>query len=163
MRAVVITKHGPPEVLQVQERPDPQARDGKVLIDVKAAGINFADTMARVGLYPDAPKPPCVVGTLVGRRERPHLLEAWGQRFNLQMEDHIVLFRHSDVPGMIGRVGTIFGDRGINIGQMVVGRPPSHDDGQAVMVLTTDAPVPRDVVDEIVAIDGFVEGRAVSL
>jgi NADPH:quinone reductase-like Zn-dependent oxidoreductase len=62
MRAVVITKHGPPEVLQVQERPDPQARDGKVLIDVKAAGINFADTMARVGLYPDAPKPPCVVG-----------------------------------------------------------------------------------------------------
>ena len=62
MRAVVITKHGPPEVLQVQERPDPQARDGQVLIDVKAAGINFADTMARVGLYPDAPKPPCVVG-----------------------------------------------------------------------------------------------------
>ena len=62
MRAVVITKHGPPEVLQVQERPEPIARDGQVVIDVKAAGINFADTMARVGLYPDAPKPPCVVG-----------------------------------------------------------------------------------------------------
>ena len=62
MRAVVITKHGPPEVLQVQERPEPVARDGQVVIDVKAAGINFADTMARVGLYPDAPKPPCVVG-----------------------------------------------------------------------------------------------------
>ena len=63
-----------------------------------------------------------VVGTLVGRRNRPHLLEAWGQRFNLQMEDHLALFRHSDVPGMIGRVGTILGDRGINIGQMAVGR-----------------------------------------
>ena len=62
MRAVVITKHGPPEVLQVQERPEPVARDGHLVIDVKAAGINFADTMARVGLYPDAPKPPCVVG-----------------------------------------------------------------------------------------------------
>jgi NADPH:quinone reductase-like Zn-dependent oxidoreductase len=62
VRAVVITKHGPPEVLQVQERPEPVARDGQVVIDVKAAGINFADTMARVGLYPDAPKPPCVVG-----------------------------------------------------------------------------------------------------
>jgi NADPH:quinone reductase-like Zn-dependent oxidoreductase len=62
MRAVVITRHGPPEVLQVQERPEPEARNGQVLIDVKAAGINFADTMARVGLYPDAPKPPCVVG-----------------------------------------------------------------------------------------------------
>jgi NADPH:quinone reductase-like Zn-dependent oxidoreductase len=46
----------------VQERPEPVARDGQVVIDVKAAGINFADTMARVGLYPDAPKPPCVVG-----------------------------------------------------------------------------------------------------
>jgi NADPH:quinone reductase-like Zn-dependent oxidoreductase len=62
VRAVVITKHGPPEVLQVQERPEPVARDGQVVIDVKAAGINFADTMARVGLYPDAPEPPCVVG-----------------------------------------------------------------------------------------------------
>lgn len=62
MRAVVITKHGPPEVLQVQERPDPAPGAGEVLIDVHAAGINFADVMARLGLYPDAPKPPCVVG-----------------------------------------------------------------------------------------------------
>src|SRR5437660_2190902 len=62
MRAVLITRHGPPEVLQVQERPDPAPGEGEVLIEVAAAGINFADTMARVGLYPDAPKPPCVVG-----------------------------------------------------------------------------------------------------
>ena len=62
MRAVVITEHGPPEVLQVQERPDPRPGSGEVLIDVAAAGINFADLMARLGLYPDAPKPPCVVG-----------------------------------------------------------------------------------------------------
>src|SRR5438270_601491 len=62
MRAVVITRHGPPEVLQVQERPDPVPGPDEVLIDVRAAGINFADLMARLGLYPDAPKPPCVVG-----------------------------------------------------------------------------------------------------
>ena len=62
MRAVVITGHGGPEVLQVQERPDPAVGPGEVRIAVKAAGINFADTMARVGLYPDAPKPPCVMG-----------------------------------------------------------------------------------------------------
>ena len=63
MRAVVITRHGPPEVLQVQERPAPdRPLGGQALIDVKAAGVNFADTMARVGFYPDAPKPPCVVG-----------------------------------------------------------------------------------------------------
>jgi NADPH:quinone reductase-like Zn-dependent oxidoreductase len=63
MRAVVLTGHGAPEVLQVQERPAPGApAEGQVVVDVRAAGINFADTMARMGLYPDAPKPPCVVG-----------------------------------------------------------------------------------------------------
>src|SRR5829696_4175656 len=62
MRAVVLTGHGGPEVLEVQERPDPQVGPGEVRIAVKAAGLNFADTAARVGLYPDAPKPPCVVG-----------------------------------------------------------------------------------------------------
>ncbi len=63
MRAVVITKHGGPEVLEVQDRPDPAAPGpGEVAVDVRAAGVNFADTMARVGFYPDAPKPPMVVG-----------------------------------------------------------------------------------------------------
>ena len=56
------TGNGGPQVLQVQERPDPSVGPGEVRIAVKAAGINFADTMARVGLYPDAPKPPCVMG-----------------------------------------------------------------------------------------------------
>jgi NADPH:quinone reductase-like Zn-dependent oxidoreductase len=62
MRAVVITRHGGPEVLQVQERPDPVPGPGEVLIDVKASGINFADLLARMGLYPDAPPLPAVVG-----------------------------------------------------------------------------------------------------
>jgi NADPH:quinone reductase-like Zn-dependent oxidoreductase len=62
MRAVVITKHGGPGVLQVQEQPDPKLGAGEVRIDVAAAGINFADVMARMGLYADAPKTPCVVG-----------------------------------------------------------------------------------------------------
>jgi NADPH:quinone reductase-like Zn-dependent oxidoreductase len=62
MRQIWITKPGPPEVLQVREAPDPDVADGQVRIRVRAAGINFADLMARVGLYPDAPKIPCVVG-----------------------------------------------------------------------------------------------------
>ena len=62
MKAVVITKHGAPEVLSVEERADPRPGPGQVAIDVAAAGVNFADVMARVGLYPDAPKPPAVVG-----------------------------------------------------------------------------------------------------
>ena len=62
MRQVWITRPGPPEVLEVREAPDPEPGSGQVRIRVKAAGINFADLMARVGLYPDAPKIPCVVG-----------------------------------------------------------------------------------------------------
>jgi NADPH:quinone reductase-like Zn-dependent oxidoreductase len=62
MRALVITQHGPPEVLKVLDRPDPAVGPGEVRIAVKAAGLNFSDLLARVGMYPDAPKPPCVIG-----------------------------------------------------------------------------------------------------
>ncbi len=62
MRAVEITKHGGPEVFKVVERPDPESLPGCVQIEVASCGINFADVMARIGVYPDAPKPPCVVG-----------------------------------------------------------------------------------------------------
>src|SRR6476646_3064509 len=62
MRAVWITKAGGPEVLAVRESADPQPGQGEVRIAVRAAGLNFAEVMARQGLYPDAPKPPCVVG-----------------------------------------------------------------------------------------------------
>jgi D-3-phosphoglycerate dehydrogenase / 2-oxoglutarate reductase len=110
-----------------------------------------------------------VVGTNLGRRNRPHLLEAWGQRFNIQIEEHVTLFRYSDVPGMIGRVGTVFGAHGINIVSAAVGRQPdgddagAADDALAAMAITTDAPVPAAVMDEIVAGNGFVDGRTVSL
>ena len=62
MRAVVITRKGGPDVLQVQERPAPVLGDGQVRIQVAATGVNFADTMARTGLYEDAPPLPAVVG-----------------------------------------------------------------------------------------------------
>jgi D-3-phosphoglycerate dehydrogenase / 2-oxoglutarate reductase len=105
-----------------------------------------------------------VVGTTLGSHHRPHLLEAWGQRFNLQLEPHITLFRYSDVPGMIGRVGTCFGEHGVNISSAAVGHVPEDGaEDMAVMVLTTDQPVQQSLVDEIVAMDGFVAGRAVAL
>src|SRR5437773_2921404 len=62
MRAIVVTGRGGPEVLQGKEWPDPPVGPGEVRIAVKAAGLNFADTAARAGVYPDAPKPPCVLG-----------------------------------------------------------------------------------------------------
>src|ERR1700682_3926119 len=68
MRSLYITRHGGPEVLQLRNAPDPVPGAGEVLIEVARSGLNFADIAARVGLYPDAPKPPTVVGYEVAGR-----------------------------------------------------------------------------------------------
>ncbi len=57
-----MTRTGGPGVLEVQDWPEPEVGPGQVRIAVRAAGLNFADTMARTGVYPDAPKTPCVLG-----------------------------------------------------------------------------------------------------
>jgi D-3-phosphoglycerate dehydrogenase len=110
---------------------------------------------------------PRVAGTLIGRRNRPHLLEAWGQRFDLQLENHLTLFRYRDVPGMIGRVGTIFGEHGINIVSAAVGRQRDDaapgEDASAAMAITTDVSVPREVIAEVTTGEGFFAGRTISL
>jgi synaptic vesicle membrane protein VAT-1 len=62
MKALVTTKFGPPDVLRFSERPRLAPQAGQVHIAVKRAGLNFSDLAARVGLYPDAPKPPMVMG-----------------------------------------------------------------------------------------------------
>ena len=62
MRQAVITRHGSPDVFEIRERPDPVPGEGEMRIRVRAAGVNFADVLSRLGLYPDAPKPPSVVG-----------------------------------------------------------------------------------------------------
>lgn len=68
MRQAVISRHGPPDVFDLRESPDPVPATDEVRIRVRAAGINFADVLARLGLYPDAPPPPCVVGYEVAGR-----------------------------------------------------------------------------------------------
>ena len=65
-----------------------------------------------------------VAGTVIGNLHRPHLLETWGQRFQVQLEDHITMFSYHDRPGMLGRVGTLFGANSVNIVSAVVGRQP---------------------------------------
>ena len=62
VQQVIITRHGGPEVLHVRETAEPQLKSGDVLIDVKYSGINFADLLMRMGLYPSAPKPPFTPG-----------------------------------------------------------------------------------------------------
>jgi D-3-phosphoglycerate dehydrogenase len=105
-----------------------------------------------------------VVGTTLGRLHRPHLLEAWGSRFNVQLERQLAVFRYEDRPGMLGRVGTVLGEEGINIVSAAVGRRPDDEaSAEAVMIVTADSPVPQAIVDRIAQSDGFAAGRTVSL
>src|ERR1700722_19946970 len=62
MQAMVIRRYGPPEVFEPRAVPDPQPKTGEVLIRVKTIGVNFADLLQRMGLYPGTPKPPFVPG-----------------------------------------------------------------------------------------------------
>ena len=102
-----------------------------------------------------------VAGTGVGPRNIPYLARVWGEDFYLPLADHLAIFRYTDQPGMIGRVGTIFGEEGVNIVSAAVG---AESEGEtAVMALTTDAPVNRSTIDRILELDGFFLGRAVSL
>jgi D-3-phosphoglycerate dehydrogenase len=140
-----------------------------------------------------------VAGTGIGPGRVPHLVEVQGRRLTIELEQFVTVFRYADLPGMIGRVGTIFGKHGINISSAAVGHTPDgarpdaatagadgaaaargrpgrarngagvagEADGAAqrlaAMVVTTDVLVPREVVDEIVASDGFVGGWTVAL
>jgi D-3-phosphoglycerate dehydrogenase / 2-oxoglutarate reductase len=102
-----------------------------------------------------------VAGTGVGPRNVPYLVSVWGARFYLPFDGHLAVFRYTDQPGMIGRVGTVFGEQGVNIVSAAVGAEPDAE--TAVMVLTTDAPVRPETVERILELDGFFEGRAVSV
>ncbi|HUA45120.1 MAG TPA: phosphoglycerate dehydrogenase [Solirubrobacteraceae bacterium] len=138
---------------------------GIELVESKRAAVRDYADLVRVTVT-SGESSVLVAGTLFGRRNRAHLLEAWGERFNIQLEKHVTMFRYGDVPGMIGRVGTHFGTHGINIVSAAVGHVDSDevgDDGLAVMVITTDSAVPHSVIGEIVALDGFEAGRTVTL
>ena len=108
-----------------------------------------------------------MAGLRIGRQNRPHLLVAVGQRVDVEVESHITLFRYTDVPGMIGRVGTCFGTYGVKIVSAAVGRQPetgeTGSNRLAAMAITTDTLVPPEVIAEIVASEGFVAGRTVRL
>jgi len=106
-----------------------------------------------------------VAGTNLGQRNRPHLLAAWGQRFNLQLEENLTLVRYRDLPGMLGIIGTEFGQHGVNIVSAAVGRQPEEGGvvEHAAIALTTDAPVPKEALDALLKQDGFEDARTLTL
>jgi len=110
-----------------------------------------------------------VAGTGIGPGRVPHLVEVQGRRLTIELERFVTVFRYADLPGMIGRVGTVFGRHGINISSAAVGHTPDGAGaegparGHAAMVVTTDVAVPAAVVREIVASEGFDNGWSVVL
>jgi D-3-phosphoglycerate dehydrogenase len=112
----------------------------------------------RLGSGPDAVE---VSGTGVGPRNEPYLVSVWGESFYLPFADHLAVFRYADRPGMIGRVGTMFGEEGVNIISAAVGAKAGGE--RAVMALTTDAPVRAETIAKILQLDGFSVGRSVDL
>jgi D-3-phosphoglycerate dehydrogenase len=141
-----------------EEKAVSEAQDFNELIRVTVIATDHKSASKRVA----------VAGTGIGPNQVPHLVEVQGRRLTIELEPHVTVFRYQDLPGMIGRVGTIFGGHGINISSAAVGHTPddssdSDDRRLAAMVVTTDAPVPPEVLSEILASDGFVDGWSVDL
>ncbi len=119
-----------------------------------------ADYTSLVVLRLDGSDENFVSGTLVGPRMQPRLIGALGFDLDVIPERHMLFIRNEDMPGMIGKVGAILGDHGINIGNMAVGR--GEPGSRAAMAVTVDDAIPDEVIKAMLEIPGFTDARAVS-
>jgi D-3-phosphoglycerate dehydrogenase len=101
-----------------------------------------------------------VAGTTIGRDHRLWLVSALGFDLELEFSPLMVFFRYDDVPGVIGRVGTTFGDAGVNIANMTVSR--TRKGGKALMALSIDTAAPPELQERLRAV-GFDDARFISL
>jgi D-3-phosphoglycerate dehydrogenase len=101
-----------------------------------------------------------VSGTTIGPEHRHFLAGALGFAIDLQLSPRMVFFRYDDVPGVIGRVGTMFGEAGVNIANMAVSR--TKEGGKALMALAIDSKPPPDLVDRIRG-EGFDDAQFIEL
>ncbi|HWH55464.1 MAG TPA: phosphoglycerate dehydrogenase [Gaiellaceae bacterium] len=101
-----------------------------------------------------------VAGTTIGNENRHWLVSALGFELEMELAPLLVFFRYDDVPGVIGRVGSLFGEAGVNIANMAVSR--TRRGGKALMALSLDSPPPADLVDEIRE-QGFDDARVIAL
>jgi len=101
-----------------------------------------------------------VAGTTIGREHRQWLVHALGFDIELELAPLLVVCRYDDVPGVIGRVGTLFGEAGVNIANMTVSR--TRRGGKALMVLSVDSLPPPELVERI-RVEGFDDARVLEL
>jgi D-3-phosphoglycerate dehydrogenase len=144
------------EPVNLVNAPQMAEERGIELIETKDSGSeDFTELVTvRLGTGGESAE---VSGTGVGPRNEPYLVSVWGESFYLPFADHLTVFRYADQPGMIGRVGSVFGEQDVNIVSAAVGASAGGE--QAVMALTTDAPVRREILE----LDGFSIGRSVDL
>jgi D-3-phosphoglycerate dehydrogenase len=88
-----------------------------------------------------------VAGTTIGNDNRLWLVSTLGFELDMELAPLLVFFRYDDVPGVIGRVGTLFGEAGVNIANMTVSR--TRQGGQALMALSIDTPAPPELVQQL--------------
>jgi D-3-phosphoglycerate dehydrogenase len=100
-----------------------------------------------------------VAGTTMGNDDRHWLVSALGFELDMELAPLLVVFRYDDVPGVIGKVGTLFGKAGVNIANMTVSR--TRQGGQALMTLSIDSPAPPELVEQIHS--EFDDARFISL
>ena len=99
-------------------------------------------------------------GTTVGPEHRLFLAGALGFAIDIELAPHMAFFTYNDQPGVIGRVGTMFGEAGVNIANMAVSR--TKEGGKALMAFSIDTPAPPDLVERVVA-SGFDDARFIAL
>jgi D-3-phosphoglycerate dehydrogenase len=101
-----------------------------------------------------------VAGTLFGRNHL-RLVDVDGVEVDAIPQGHVLFIKNDDTPGVVGHLGTVLGERAINIARMTVGRKPGS--GRAVMIIEVDGPVPAEATAAVAAIPGVREARAISL
>lgn len=108
------------------------------------------DFVSMVILRAETPHGPVEIGSaLIGKQDEPRIVTLFGYDMDMAPAKNMAFFLYPDRPGMIGKVGTILGGEGINIGAMQVGR--HGQGGEALMALTVDAPLSRELLDQIVS------------
>lgn len=123
---------------------------GMEVREVKTEKEGDYHTLVRVSVKTDAGER-SVAGTLFSNRE-PRLVELFGIKVEAELTGHMMYIVNEDAPGFIGRIGTLLGEHGINIGTFNLGRREAG--GEAVLLLSVDSPVPAEVVEKARAVPG---------
>ncbi len=135
-----------------------EERGIEVVEQRRRASRDFTN-LVRVGVTADGDELH-VAGTTIGRENRIWLVSALGFELEMELAPLLVFFRYDDVPGVIGRVGTLFGEAGVNIANMAVSR--TRRGGKALMALSIDGEAPQELVERI-RTEGFDDARFISL